>query len=176
MNEDIPDYKKPVCAGYGVIRPKYMFVGISGGRLGCIQTGIPFTRDMSGRLFQRVLGKLGYSKSDEFSENPELVNCYMTNLVKGKILTTTGCNRAPTNEEIRYWLDDFYEECWRITPQKIVAVGSIVYDYLKDEGFPAKVLKVKHPSWYGRHGALDENNIFWKDMYNDYLEVLGKND
>ncbi len=177
LSEEIEDYKKPVSFGYGVQNPKYMLVGISGGRLGCIQTGVPFTKDMSGRLFQRVMNRLGYSRTDEFSEKPEYDNIYVTNLVKGVVLTTDGNNRAPSNKEIRYWMSDMLDEIdRRIKPKFVIALGSVVYDYLKDETFSAMLLKLKHPAWYGRMGALNEASIAWHDMVAEYTEVLGKND
>ncbi len=175
-SKEIEDYKKPVSFGYGVQNPKYMLVGISGGRLGCIQTGVPFTRDMSGRLFQRVMNRLGYSRTDEFSEKPEYDNIYVTNLVKGVVLTTDGNNRQPKHREIRYWMGEMRLEVYKIMPEILVAVGSLVYDYLKAERIGPEVLKVKHPAWYGRMGALNEASVAWHDMVSEYTEVLGKNE
>lgn len=181
MTDNIPDYKLPACEGYGMFEPKYMFIGISGGRLGCLDTGVPFTKDMSGRLFQRAMYRLGYSSTgDETTVKPVYSGIYVTNLVKGKILDSKGLNRAPKNHEIRYWMGDLLDEIVLVKPQKIVAVGSVVYDYLKDETwgdglYDATLLKVKHPSWYGRKGALKNNSQAWIDMLEEYRYVLGEN-
>src|SRR5712692_7170182 len=61
------DEKNPAfdraCEGYGSSPAKFMFVGISAGRLGARITKVPFTKDASGRIFQRCLGRLGLSKT-----------------------------------------------------------------------------------------------------------------
>ena len=81
---DKRNYKDKICDGIGdKDHPKYMLVGMCGGRLGCIQTGVPFTRDGSGKLLIRTLNELGYTKDYEWNENPQYDNLYVTNLVKG---------------------------------------------------------------------------------------------
>lgn len=174
MTEQIEDYKLQVSFGYGIFKPQYMLVGISGGRLGCIETGVPFTKDMSGRLLQRALRRLGFAHTDEHSIKPVLDRIYLTNLVKGKILDSTGLNRAPNNMEIRYWMQDFRDEVEKVQPKIVVAMGSVVYDYLKDEEFIDNLYKLKHPAWYGRMGALNEDSQAWEDMLEEYKSVLGE--
>lgn len=167
------------CKGYGCIPAKFMFVGISAGRLGALKTTVPFTKDASGRIFQKCLKKLALCKSDEFSLKPELVDCYITNLVKGRCLTPKGLNRLPTQDEIAFWFTELNHELWNVRPQFVVALGSLVfselmhrhthYDYI---GW--KLIRLKHPRWYQAHGALAVNSPAFEKMISDYKEVLNR--
>src|SRR3990167_6074622 len=94
---------EPECYGYGEMPAKYMFIGLSAGKLGALITKVPFTKDGSGRLFQRMLNELGFSKSDEKSIKPELKNVFVSNLAKGRYIDEDGNNRLPTNDEIYDW-------------------------------------------------------------------------
>lgn len=114
---------EPACQGYGAVPADYMFVGISAGRLGALVTRVPFTKDASGRIFQRCLGRLHLSTSDEFSLKPNLVNCYVTNLVKARVLTKSGLNRLPTPKEVETWLPTFRAEVESLKPKLILALG-----------------------------------------------------
>jgi len=152
------------CEGYGAIPAKYMFVGISAGRHGALLTRVPFTKDSSGRLMQRALKFLGLATSDEFSLKPVLVNCYITNLVKGRCLTLDGLNRLPTAEEFAYWFRDFMEEYEKVKPTRLIAVGRIVADQIWQR-WPrresaglfelyGRLAIVNHPRYFASHGAL----------------------
>jgi uracil-DNA glycosylase family 4 len=163
-------YKIRSCEGYGELSPKIMLVGISAGKLGALQTGVPFTKDGSGRLMQRVLKELGYSKSDEFSLKPELKRCWITNLVKGRLLDEKGNNRLPTQREIDFWWDDFCKEVDKVQPERIIAVGKLVFKEL--EGKFKNVTFVMHPRWYFSHGAINKETEGWKQMLYDYKQVI----
>lgn len=166
------------CKGYGCIPAKtHMFVGISAGRLGALKTTVPFTKDASGRIFLRCLNRLGLSKSDEFSLKPELTDCYVTNLVKGRCLTDQGLNRLPTQDEIAFWFSEFNREIRSVRPQHIVALGGIVYSELVYRHFHYdyvgwKAIPLKHPRWYQAHGALALNSPSFQKMVSDYKEAL----
>jgi len=129
---------------------------------------------------------LGLSESDEFSIRPKLVNCYLTNLVKGVCLTDNGLNRLPTKKEIDFWVLPgsqeeikqglraprcFYEEVVEIEPSKIIALGNLVYESIKPH-FPAETIKLNHPRWYESHGALANKENFER-MVEDYSKTLG---
>lgn len=169
--EGLEPYQIRSCEGYGTLLPKIMLVGISAGKLGALQTGVPFTKDSSGRLMQRVLRYLGYSESDEKSLEPKLKQCWITNLVKGRLLDKKGNNRLPTKEEINYWWDDFCKEVNQVQPEKIIAVGKLVFRELEGQ-FP-NVSFVNHPRWYASHGAINYKSVYWQIMINDYRKVLG---
>lgn len=174
------DYKTKICDGIGDRdSPKHMLVGMCGGRLGCIQTGVPFTRDGSGRLLIRVLKELGYTSSFERDEKPEYHNVYVTNLVKGVILNECGNNRVPNETEIEYWLPSFLNEVNFVKPKHTVAIGSVVFSTLLrvDSGdIHPPLLSVRHPSYYLRNGALGKANQAWKDMLEEYKNILGYNE
>lgn len=119
------------CDGYGCLPADFMFVGISAGRLGALLTKVPFTKDASGRIFQRCLNRLELSRSDEFSLKPVLINCYITNLVKSRVLTKKGLNRLPTQRELLDWFPYFVEEVAKVKPKKILCLGDLVFNFLK---------------------------------------------
>ena len=170
------------CDGYGCVPAKFMFVGISAGRLGALISKVPFTKDASGRIFQRCLNRLGLSKSDEFSLKPELVDCYITNLVKGRCLTDEGLNRLPTSEEIDYWIPHLVGEIKRVQPKLILALGGLVYDAfvlkmnnvstLGEIGYPFKVVFLNHPRAYQARGALAKDSMSFRRMVSDYRRMI----
>ncbi|MDE1840197.1 MAG: uracil-DNA glycosylase family protein [Thaumarchaeota archaeon] len=158
------------CDGYGSIPAKFMFVGLSAGKLGALITRVPFTKDGSGRLLQRTLGTLGYSKSDEFSIKPELQDVYITNLAKGRYLDEKGNNRLPTSEEIYDWFPYLENEIQKAKPIAIIALGQLVYDSLKDN-YP-NLIQAKHPRWYFSHGAVNAKGKWSQIMVDDYRKIL----
>ena len=181
MMLDNRTYKDKICDGVGDKNgPKYMLVGMCGGRLGCIQTGVPFTRDGSGRLLIRVLNELGYTESFERDENPIYHKVYVTNLVKGVILDPFGNNREPNDIEIDYWRNHFLNEIADVRPRQVVAIGHLVYDAIKrmiDFGQGKHpLLLVRHPSYFLRNGALGKSTYGWEQMLNEYRNVLGYHD
>lgn len=163
------------CEGYGSKPAQYMFVGISAGRLGAIKTRVPFTKDTSGRLLQRCLGKLGLSKSDEYSIEPNLTNTYITNFVKGVCLTDQRLNRIPTEKTFEFWWPTLKEEIEEVKPKIILALGKIVFEHLKIHPFTSsaatEIKYVKHPRWYASHGAL-ANETKFNQMVEDYSKAL----
>ena len=167
-------FPKRECDGYGCVPADFMFVGISAGRLGALVTKVPFTKDASGRIFQRCLNRLELSRSDEFSLKPELINCYVTNLVKSRVLTTKGLNRLPTMREMLFWRATLLEEISKVQPKKVFALGSLVYNFLRrnTEVMPAFL---KHPRWYQAHGALNPDSKAFAQMVIEYgKEVFDK--
>jgi len=160
------------CDGYGCVPSYFMFVGISAGQRGALISKVPLTKDASGRIFQRCLKVLDLSESDEYSVSPKL-KCYVTNLVKSRILTKEGKNRLPTQREMIDWLPYFEKEVEKVQPKKIVALGSLVAEFLRRNGFRHLVIEVKHPRWYQAHGALSLGSSAFEDMVRDYKQILG---
>lgn len=173
-------YKIEACKGYGCIPATFMFVGISAGKLGALKTEVPFTRDMSGRLLQRVLFRLDLSRSpDEKTWKPELKNCYLTNLVKGRILNDEGNNRLPTSAEIAYWIPKLNHEILDVKPKFIIALGDLVFKSLVSYKMcgalltnEAEIIYAKHPRAYGSRGAVSESSAAWRDMLYDYRKMI----
>lgn len=190
------DLEPKECDGYGYIPADFMFVGISAGRLGALVTKVPFTKDASGRIFQRCLNRLGLSRSDEFSLQPELINCYVTNLVKSRVLTKKGLNRLPTTREMLDWFPCLKEEVGKVKPRKVLALGELVFNFIyrnwndalvisdsleSDVLLPykhshaPKLLYLHHPRWFQSHGALNAESKAFAQMVMEYwMEVFGK--
>lgn len=162
-----------MCRGYGSIPARVTFVGISAGRLGALKTSVPFTKDASGRIFQRCLNRLGLSESDEFSTAPVLKDCYITNLVKGQCLTNDGLNRLPEDGEIAFWWPHFQTEVERVQPKGILCLGSLVFQTIKPT-YPVQARKLKHPRWYQAHCALSKDSAWFNSMVFDYLQDVAE--
>lgn len=161
----------PECDGYGCVPARFMFVGLSAGKLGALITRVPFTKDGSGRLLQRTLGVLGFSKSNEFSIKPELNDVYITNLAKGRYLDKKGNNRLPTKDEIYDWYPFLENEIAKVKPFAIIALGKLVYEVLND-AYP-NVISAKHPRWYYSHGAVKADGVWSQIMIREYGDILG---
>jgi uracil-DNA glycosylase family 4 len=115
-----------IVKGYGDMKASIMFVGLAPGRKGADQTGVPFTRDRSGLLFQEALIKGGFSlESDPTIEKPRLVNAYVTNIVKCNPKDEKGNNRYPNNLEILNCMEYFNIEKSMINPKIIIMLGKI---------------------------------------------------
>ncbi len=148
------DWQIEACHGYG--RPGkdgIMWVGICGGKDGALKTGYPFTKDASGKLFQRCLCRLGLSDYDENVREPEGVNCWVTNLVKGRVLKD-GKNDLPTEEMKEFWWPKLKKEIIEVKPKKIIAVGIVdVGEFLERRKLSQeiKLVKVRHPRFYQSH-------------------------
>jgi len=166
------------CEGYGCSPAKYMFIGISAGRRGALLSKVPLTKDASGRLFQRCLGRLGLSSSDEFSIKPELNDTYITNLVKGRCLTENGLNRLPTDDEVAYWAPLLIDEIKKIQPKVLGLLGDFVQK--KSVVIPWPLIRDKHiglglfyhPRWYASRGALKIGSPAFEQMVTEYAAEL----
>lgn len=159
------------CDGYGDVPAKYMFVGLSAGKLGALITKVPFTKDGSGRLLQRTLGSLGFSQSDEFSIKPRLNQVYITNLAKGRYVDDKGNNRLPTNDEVYDWFPYLEHEISIVKPLAIITLGKLVFDSIHDNY--DNVIYAKHPRWYFSHGGVKQGSKASTQMLKDYGELLG---
>jgi DNA polymerase len=123
-----------IVSGYGDPNAEIMFVGMAPGRNGADITGVPFTRDPSGLLFQECLINAGFSlESDPRNERPHLQGVYVTNLVKCNPKDECGRNRSPTPEEIKNCLPHFEKELCDIDPKFVVLFGKIVTENILKE-------------------------------------------
>ena len=140
--------RKKIVPGYGNFDADLMFVGLAPGRNGADITGVPFTKDPSGVLFQECLihSDLSLEKIPTVWK-PELKNVFVTNLVKCNPKDAKGNNRDPTKEEIFNCLDYFKREKTIINPKVIVLFGKKVTEIILD-------MKIKK----------------FSDMHNDSIE------
>lgn len=114
--------------GYGDPDAKIFFVGLAPGRKGADLTGVPFTRDDSGILFQEMLIRIGFSEEkDPRNEKPVLRKAFITNMVKcnPKKWDKSGRarNRNPTRKEIENCKHFLGDELRILNPRVIVPLG-----------------------------------------------------
>lgn len=117
-----------------------MFVGLAPGRRGADRTGVPFTRDASGRLFRRALVAAGVDERDVF----------VTNVVKCNPNDGTR-NQPPTAREIANCLGYLEREVALVRPRRVVAVGRVAERVLRG-AFPGRLIEaLPHPAYAARH-------------------------
>jgi len=162
--------------GYGDEQASIMFVGLAPGRNGADITGVPFTRDPSGVLFQEALIKAGLSfERTPKSEKPRLHNVYVTNIVKCNPKGEDGNNRCPTKTEVINCYNNFENERSIVNPKIIILLGKAVTEnilnikcinFIKFHNKPIEkdgiiYIPFVHPSYvirgaYNRKKYLDE--------------------
>lgn len=97
---DLTKTRNRIVCGYGDFHAKVLFIGEAPGRLGADITGVPFTRDRSGKLLQKMLRTIGMNLDNIESDNPNLIDAYITNIVRCNPRGERDTNRSPTSEEI----------------------------------------------------------------------------
>lgn len=134
--------RRRVVPGYGTVPAAVMFVGEAPGRHGADRTGVPFTRDRSGRRLQALLIRLGLSLEEDPSvERPRLRGCYLTNLVR----CNPPGNRTPTRAEVAACFPYLLEEIQRVRPRVLVPVGLVATRALSGWlGLPAGRMRDLH--------------------------------
>jgi len=136
-----------IVPGYGAVPARVMFVGEAPGRHGADVTGVPFTRDRSGRRLQALLIRLGLSlERDPTVEQPRLRDCFLTNLVR----CNPPQNRRPTRAEVAACFPNLRVELERVRPRVLVPVGLLAAQtLLRWLGMPAGPMRDLHarPIW-----------------------------
>jgi len=159
--------RRRVVPGYGDVQAKTMFIGLCPGRNGADLTGIPFTRDRSGQIFQGVMRELGFLVGKRFE------NAYVTNIVKCCPRDRFGRNRTPTQDEIACCRKYLQVEIDLIRPNFIITLGRAATECvlerriarLSDVSFNpirrqyATVIPSYHPSYVTR-GAYPRERYF----------------
>jgi DNA polymerase len=100
--------------GIGNYNAKIMIVGLAPGKDGADLTGIPFTRDPSGELFDEMLSAAGLSRGQDV---------FITNLVKCNPKDTLNHNRTPSKEEIENCSSYLKCEIDYLKPHIVVTLG-----------------------------------------------------
>jgi uracil-DNA glycosylase family 4 len=123
--------RSQVVEGYGDPHAKLMFIGMAPGRNGADITGVPFTKDPSGVLFQECLIHAGFSlENNPHNTHPRLKNVYVTNLVKCNPKNAEGNNRTPSLDEIKNCASYYEQELADINPEVIVLFGKVVTEQI----------------------------------------------
>ena len=105
---------KPV-PGAGNVDAVIMFVGEAPGKWGAGTTGVPFTKDRSGKFFEQLLNDVvGLRRED----------VYITNVVK----CCPENNRTPTKDEVERCLPWLKKEIELVDPALIVIMGKTAHD------------------------------------------------
>ena len=149
--------------GYGDPDAKLMFVGMAPGRNGADITGVPFTRDPSGVLFQECMIHAGFSlEHNSKCEHPDLKGVYVTNLVKCNPKDENGNNRTPSIEEIENCAPHFQKELEEIDPTLIVLFGKLVSEYILKQ-------KISKFNTYHNQAIQRNNRIFIPFIHPSYV-------
>ena len=175
--------------GYGDSKPEILFIGEAPGRHGADMTGVPFTRDRSGRLFLKMLGAIGLTCSSPDQEAPILYKAFVTNIVKCNPRGNDGTNRPPTKQEISNCSDFLKDEIRILAPKIIVPLGipaakQILGDQFESEGFGKPVLQdnvwvfpLWHPAFVVRGGGrMRMNERKYMKEFAKLMRLLSKVD
>ena len=129
--EDLVKSRKQSVPGYGFADAKIFFVGLAPGRLGADSTGIPFTKDSSGKLFQLALSSSGISmEPNGLNQNENEHRAYVTNLVKCNPKDDNGNNRYPSKSEIENCGEFLKYEMSLINFDIIVPLGKLATEMI----------------------------------------------
>lgn len=143
-------YKKPTF-GYGSLDVSAIFVGEAPGLHGCATTGIPFTRDRSGKFYQWILTYLGVRLQDVYTTN--IVKCWPGDVTFRK-------NRTPTHREVNNCFSHLLNELKIIRPKTIVCLGRVPEKIMREKlgkireatQFKTNVVYIRHPAYLLRMG------------------------
>jgi uracil-DNA glycosylase family 4 len=99
-----------------------VFVGEAPGRLGAGKTGVPFSGDVAGDRFERLLGEAGLRREAVF----------VTNAVLCLPLDGRGLNRTPRRRESPSCSGWLRETIDAVQPRVVVAMGRIALEALAE--------------------------------------------
>ena len=125
--EHLPETRTQVVHGYGDVGAEFLVVGDAPSEA-ADRTGVPFTGDADGERLQRVLGELGFSRSQPTSLEPDLQNVFLTYLTRCR-----HPDRGPTDGEILHCDPFLTAEIRMINPHLIVPVGQRALETLAVE-------------------------------------------
>jgi uracil-DNA glycosylase family 4 len=109
--------RERVVHGYGDVGAEFLVVG-EAPTPGAERTGVPFAGDEAGERVQRILGELGFVRSDSGADEPDVQNVFVTYLTRCR-----HPERAPTDREVDTCEPYLNAEIRMINPEIIVPVG-----------------------------------------------------
>lgn len=152
----------------------FLFIGLAPGRSGAEVTGIPFTKDKSGRLFRRMTSLIE-ERGLTFS---------VTNIVKCNPLDREGRNRNPTNDEVEACTEYLKREIEITKPKVIVILGKVTekllgikeekenfinaYISVKSNSSP-RVLTIYHPSAIANYHKMTVGE--YEDVFGELITL-----
>jgi len=120
--------RRRIVAAYGESPCLVLFVGEAPGYHGADTTGIPFSRDRSGRRLQELLIRCGLSEGyNPATHKPSLRGCAITNVVRCHPAPPDQPtkNRPPSRQEIANCAEHLDADFSRYTPELLVPVGGL---------------------------------------------------
>ena len=116
-----------VVHGYGDVGAEFLFVGEAPSDA-ADAAGVPFVGDDAGERLQRVLGELGFVRSEPDALEPDIQNAFLTYLTRCR-----HPERPPTDEEVVTCEPFLNAEIRMINPQIIVPIGQRALEELAVE-------------------------------------------
>lgn len=120
--------------GVGVHKPAVFFLGEAPGRLGADRTGVPFTKDKSGRLLREMMQRIGLSVER---------NAYISNIVKCNPRSIHGVNRKPSMTEISNCRDFLEAELKLVNPKVVVPLGLLASKQILELSLPMSMYNTR---------------------------------
>jgi len=167
----IKSRNKPVL-GFGVKNAKIMIVGLAPGKDGADMTGLPFTRDPSGRLLEEMLQAAGFSRE---------LDVFITNLVKCNPQDEQGRNRIPSNKEIKNCQQYLESEINYVSPRIIIPLGrSAIEFFTRKKGVSMFDVHAKEFNWKDKiifpfiHPGYVIRGAYKRDKYIEEFRKLNK--
>lgn len=108
-------------SGNGPLNAKLIFIAEAPGRLGAERSGIPLTRDQTGRNFDALLK----------SANIDRQSVFITNAVLCNPRDEKGHNASPTSHEVSNCSDHLRATIQLLQPRYVVALGQIALQALQ---------------------------------------------
>lgn len=149
--------------GYGSLNSPLVVIGQCPGYKGCGQTGIPFTQDKSGQLYQEALKACRLTAEQVYTTN--IVKCCPEN------------NRNPTRAEIFRCLTILKEELNIVSPKIIFSLGKVASEGIGQTASNMALMNVKlyHPAYYLYIGKPKQFIQDFKYEYEKYKTLLDFN-
>lgn len=179
--ERLTQSRNKIVNGYGDLNAQVIFIGEAPGRLGADITGIPFTRDKSGKILQRMLHMIGMKESHEESDSPVLKNAYITNIIRCNPRNADNNNGTPDHIEISNCASYLEQEIKIINPFMLVPLGLTASKVFLGNSFTGKcfgyifsdgnrcLFPLWHPSFIARGGGSNKLNI---EIYSHYFLMI----
>lgn len=128
----------------GPLDARVLFVAEAPGRRGGAVTGVPLTRDESGRRFERFLSLAGLCRDEVFVTNAVLCNP----------LDAAGRNRSPAAREVSHCRPFLERTLDVVRAPLVVALGRVALDALAAiEPHPLTLAAPESVHWRGRQLA-----------------------
>ncbi|MCY7389143.1 MAG: uracil-DNA glycosylase [Burkholderiales bacterium] len=157
VKQKYPSYFCKPVPSFGVVKPKFLIVGLAPGLHGANRTGRPFTGDDAGELLFRTIHKFGFADrvpSNPLDDSVKLIGCRITNAVK-----CLPPQNKPNTSEIRVCNQYLRSELAGTAPQSVIlALGGIAHSaVLMAAGLKPSAIKFAHGA---RHFLAGDRVLF----------------